>query len=467
MKQCLLFALVLLAAGASAAFAGQVPDTGQATCYGLRGAIACPESGDLFFGQDAQHRTAERSFVKLDGQGRELPDAAPYWSMVRDRVTGLVWELKVGKNGLADYDNPHDADNRYSWYDDNASRNGGDPGSEGGGRTTADFVASLNSASFGGFTDWRLPTARELVWLLDRRAGGPPYIDPAYFPAAASEYWSATTDPSGSSRCATVTLEIGMMNYPAKTDSYAAMAVRGTSQLQQFRDNGDGTVSDLATGLMWQKDSVQGISWKDGLAYCGELQLGGYADWRLPDVNELISLVDYAQASPAIDDRFFINTSLHYWSSTTYPADPRKAYHVCFLRGRAEVYGKSDQGAASHLRAVRGIVAGNSSTTTTITGSICMVEELYGPNESQTRLLRRFRDEVLAPSATGRLVIAWYSRLSPVVTRCMAAQSCRTVVRAVCDGIIALLGRSFEVFDSPAQPTKKSQPGSSPYRRTK
>ncbi len=176
------------------------------------------------------------------------------------------------------------------------------------------------------------------------------------------------------------------------------MAVRGSSSPPQFRDNGDGTVSDLTTGLMWQKDSVQGISWKDGLAYCSDLQLGGYSDWRLPDVNELISLVDYSQSSPSIDESYFINTSLHYWSSTTYPSDPGKAYHVCFLRGRTEVYGKSDQGAASHLRAVRGIVADNSSTTTTVPGGLCPVEKLYGENAPQTRLLRRFRDEVLASS---------------------------------------------------------------------
>ncbi len=142
---------------------------------------------------------------------------------------------------------------------------------------------------------------------------------------------------------------------------------------QQFRDNGDGTVSDLTTGLMWQQDSVQGISWKDGLAYCSDLQLGGYSDWRLPDVNELISLVDYSQSSPSIDESYFTNTSTHYWSSTTYPSDPRKAYHVCFLRGRAEVYGKSDQGAASHLRAVRGIVSDNSSTTTTVPGAAALL----------------------------------------------------------------------------------------------
>ncbi len=438
MKQILVL-LMLCTACATAASAGQAPDTGQTKCYGMTGEIACPEPGEPFYGQDSQRGTVQRSFVKLNALGQSLPDNASIWSMVRDTVTDLVWEVKDSKDGSADYGNPHDADNRYTWYEDNASRNGGDPGMPGEGTDTSDFIEALNSRSFGGYSDWRLPGAKELIWLLDRGADGPPYISSFYFPNTADEYFTATTDPSGSSRCATVTLKIGMMNYPGKTQSYAAMAVRGASSPPQFHDNGDGTVSDLSTGLMWQKNSVQGISWQDGLAYCQGLQLGGHSDWRLPDVNELISLVDYAQSSPSINGQYFTNTSTHYWSSTTYPSDPAKAYHVCFLRGRTEFYDKSDQGFSSHLRAVRGMFADNSSTTTTVPGSLCPVEKLYGENAPQTRLLRTYRDEVLASSAPGRLLIAFYTRISPVVNRYMARQSFEVIVRTACDSIIAAL----------------------------
>jgi len=431
--------MLLLTAWASTAAAGRVPDTGQTKCYGMTGEIACPEPGEPFYGQDAQHHTAKRSFIKLDGQGHDLPDTASSWSIVRDNTTGLVWELKDSNNGTADYDNPHDADNRYTWFEDNASRNGGDPGMPGTATDTSDFIESLNSRSFGGYSDWRLPSAKELIWVLDRGVDGPPYISSFYFPRTADEYWTATTDPSGSSRCATVTLTIGMMNYPGKTESYAAMAVRGSSQPQQFRDNGDGTVSDFSTGLMWQKNSVQGISWQDALAYCSALKLGGYSDWRLPDVNELICLVDYAKASPSIDEHLFTNTALHYWSSTTYSSDPGKAYHVCFLRGRAEVYDKIDAGLASHVRAVRGIASDNSSTTTTVPNSGCPVEKLYGQDASQTRLLRKFRDEVLASTWPGRVFIDFYYRISPMVNRCISRESYKTALRAACDSMISAL----------------------------
>jgi hypothetical protein len=216
------------------------------------------------------------------------------------------------------------------------------------------------------------------------------------------------------------------------------MAVRGSSPSQHFRDNGDGTVSDLITGLMWQKESVQGISWQASLAYCQNLKLGGYTDWRLPDVNELIGLVDYSRTSPSIDDAFFTNTLLHHWSSTTYPSNPGMAYHVCFLRGRTEVYDKFDAGLASHMRAVRGIVSDNSSTTT-VPGSSCPVEKLYGQNAPETRLLRNFRDEVLASTATGKMLIDGYYRISPMMDRYSANQPVKTALRAACDVMIAAL----------------------------
>jgi hypothetical protein len=60
--------------------------------------------------------------------------------------------------------------------------------------------------------------------------------------------------------------------------------------------NGDGTVTDLDTGLMWQQsDSGNTYTWKDGLAYCTSLDLAGYADWRMPNSRELQSLVNYGR----------------------------------------------------------------------------------------------------------------------------------------------------------------------------
>jgi hypothetical protein len=91
----------------------------------------------------------------------------PLWAMVRDNVTGLTWESKYhNREGLSfeqNYDDPHDADNTYTWYDSGNLLN---PGDSGFGKNTEIFLATLNQG-FGGYTDWRLPTIKELFYLVD------------------------------------------------------------------------------------------------------------------------------------------------------------------------------------------------------------------------------------------------------------------------------------------------------------
>lgn len=104
-----------------------------------------------------------------------------------------------------------------------------------------------------------------------------------------------------------------------------------------FTDNGDMTVTDTATGLMWSKeDSAVGMTWQDALDWVQAKNTANYLghnDWRLPNAKELHSLVNYANApdfnaKPAIDTAFFTCTGItnengdtdypYYWSSTTH-----------------------------------------------------------------------------------------------------------------------------------------------------
>jgi len=96
---------VALAGNNSGAAFSTWPDTGQTTCYDAAGNVLdpCPAPGEPFHGQDAQYQGPARSYSVLGGG-----------SMVRDNVTGLIWEVKQAKDGTADYTNPHDADNRYT-----------------------------------------------------------------------------------------------------------------------------------------------------------------------------------------------------------------------------------------------------------------------------------------------------------------------------------------------------------------
>ena len=103
----------------------------------------------------------------------------------------------------------------------------------------------------------------------------------------------------------------------------------------RFVDNGDGTVTDNCTGLMWQKDTGNRgnpLHWCDALAYCEVLSLGGHDDWRLPNVRELQSIVDYGRTSPSINPVFGALSS-SYWSSTSLAGIPVYAWHVSFQVG--------------------------------------------------------------------------------------------------------------------------------------
>jgi len=98
-----------------------------------------------------------------------------------------------------------------------------------------------------------------------------------------------------------------------------------------YSDHGDGTITDKQTGLMWQKCSL-GLSdslcatgtalsftWQAALAVANDNTDSGYSDWRLPNKNELESLLDDACFQPAINETVFPNTiATGYWSSSPY-----------------------------------------------------------------------------------------------------------------------------------------------------
>jgi hypothetical protein len=321
-----LVALAILYSGQSYAYSnwGQAfsvwPDTGQATCYGggITGEVLepCPGEGQPFHGQDAQYSGPARSYTKLDLNGNDLPESAASWAMVRDNVTGLIWEAKQQADGAKDYSNPSDADNTYDWCSSDPAD--GDYGSCAG-NDTEDFLALLNNGSgFAGHTDWRLPTIKELLTLIDWGRVNPA-VSTTYFPQVAlADYWSATTDLYGGAW--SVNFQTGRDGILSKFDSYYVRAVRG-GQVQpedRFVDNQNGTVTDTVTCLQWQQATAGSMNWEGALAYAENLSLAGYTDWRLPNINELTSIVDYSRIDPAVDPAAFPGTvSSSYWTSTT------------------------------------------------------------------------------------------------------------------------------------------------------
>jgi hypothetical protein len=146
-----------------------------------------------------------------------------------------------------------------------------------------------------------------------------------------------------------------------------------------YQDNGDGTVTDLNTGLMWEKQSDNGglndrdqlFTWANAQTHITALNSAGYAghaDWRLPNVRELLSIVNYGVANPAVTASAFhtncfggcVSTAcsctafVHYWSGTAATNLPGSQFTVNFTDGSVLTLVKN----VSNTAAVRGVRAG-------------------------------------------------------------------------------------------------------------
>jgi len=109
----------------------------------------------------------------------------------------------------------------------------------------------------------------------------------------------------------------------------------GAPNPMSFTDNGDGTVTDDVTRLMWQQATPpDNFELTQAGAFCKDLTLAGHDDWRLPSMIELVSIADLGRSNPAIDTTVFPNTpSSPFWSSTIWGASPTSAVSLDFLRG--------------------------------------------------------------------------------------------------------------------------------------
>jgi hypothetical protein len=218
--------------------------------------------------------------------------------------------------------------------------------------TWQEAIDYANALELGGYDDWRVPTAKELYSIADFDSGWP-YLDTDYFSLASGEvtkdeqYWTSnhyvgTTVEGGPDAAFGVNAVTGHIKaYAAESGGPVGgkyvRAVRGDTYGENvFVDNGDATVTDESTALMWaQSDDGVELNWEDALAYANDSELGGYSDWRLPNVKELHSIVDYSKSPSATDaestgaaiDEVFTSTEMtneagdsdygYYWTSTS------------------------------------------------------------------------------------------------------------------------------------------------------
>ncbi len=316
-----------------------IVDTHVSNFYNDQSIIESPDASEPFYGQDAQYNGNASSYTdNNDGT-------------VTDEVTGLVWQKDMGL--------------KISYID-------------------AFIVA--DTMILGGYNDWRVPSIKELYSLIQfsGQVSGEQainfFIDTIYFshPLGNTEIgereidaqtWSSTKyvgqTMGGDETVFGVNFVDGRIKgypqfNPANKDEAQSMyfrMVRGNTNYgkNNFQDNEDETITDKATGLMWQK-ADDGIfrNWQEALAYAEDLVLADYDNWRLPNAKELHSIVDYARSplttsSAAIDTLFLISTITdpddnggqypYFWTSTSH-LDGNNPYSSAVYFAFGEAQGK-------------------------------------------------------------------------------------------------------------------------------
>ena len=246
-------------------------------------------------------------------------------------------------------------------------------------RTWADALAYANDLDPCGHTDWRLPNKEELRSLINyAQLSSVIWLGEAGFRnVKADSYWSSSTYASVTDLAWSFNLEDGSVGAPDKGGTYYVWAVRSgqsgvvelhqTGQTESLAAGDDGDlekggawpdprftagsgaeadcITDNLTGLMWAKSSGSGdMLWDDALAYANDLDLCGHIDWRLPNINELESLV-HAGVSDTVswlNGQGFTVDTFDYWTSTTYALVLSRAWYIGITDGYIGTADKSE-----------------------------------------------------------------------------------------------------------------------------
>lgn len=273
-----------------------LPDTGQTNHY------------TQTFGEDSDFNGRAPSYTD-NGDGT-----------VTDQVTGLTWQKTDG--------------GEMTW------------------ERAKEYARNLK---LGGHQDGRLPSSMELFSILDHGKHGPALSTESFTRTEARYWWTDSPRVDDASRVWLVNSGGGIGAH-AKRETKSAggerlvhvrcvrgVSVFGTGPL--LHDNGDGTVTDQHTGLIWQNlGTDRGMTWEEALKYCDSLKLAVQDDWLLPNIKELRSLSDDRKVQQSLDKAYFSGAqAAGYWSSTSLCNRPQQAWFVDFETGLVSHADKSQQ----------------------------------------------------------------------------------------------------------------------------
>ncbi len=279
--------------------------TGQTLCYNASSSMTCPSSSSAdFYGQDAQY-TSECTAQSFTASS----------NVVVDNNTGLTWEKSPSSS-------------TYTWANRNTHCN------------------ELNSSNYGGRSNWRVPNPLELLTIVNNST---------YNPATNSNFTGMPTDSSvwfwtsaeykgNTSNAYYFSPYYGYSWYDAKTSTYKVLCVSGNEMpkgvFSSQTISGSVVVTDSTTGLMWQKEYATGKTWQQALKYCEDSTYAGFSDWRLPNKNELASLLNHDKSGAPYSD-FPDMPSNYFWSSSTYVYYTDLAWSVLFYDVSVDLYNKT------------------------------------------------------------------------------------------------------------------------------
>ncbi len=372
-----------------------VVDTKQAACYHARtgSRIPCADTG-----QDGEHNGNLPSYTSCNTN-----------TVVVDNVTALMWQSTTDTDGVSGLGN-----------DDKM--------------TQSEAVSYCSALSYGTYSDWRLPSTKELysIYLFNgvdisgvsgASSNGVAVDTSAYQPFIANDYFDVGYgDTSAGERAidgqyATSTLNVsqvmsGISNELSnayfgvnfvdghvksyETDvtvindaNYYVRCVRGNPDYGKndfVANNDEVTVTDNATDLMWEKGDHTSSNFADAIAVCEATTTSSWTDWRLPNIKEMQSIVDYTRSpdatnSPAIDTDYFTSSSFineagdtdwgAYWTSSAllnFAGEGDKGAYITFGRGMGNINEITDvHGAGAQRSDYKTVQGRDSDNVTTIT----------------------------------------------------------------------------------------------------